>query len=155
MKYPILVIVLVGMSCMFVTGCGNSELDSSITSKVTGEEKPLEELGDKKVVEPSQASLEKDRNEYVRIMEEKLNKLNADHTKLFNHAQQAGSGTELQIFLNKDLEVLTQQRQRLQQQIDELKVVKGVGWLELQTPINQAIEELAQLYEKALSRLPG
>ena len=151
MKYSAVVNVLVGIVWMVVAGCGTSESNTPQESRFA-EEKV--QSGDKEVVETSQASLQENRNEYVKIIEEKLSQLNENHAKLVDQAQ-ATSGTEVQVVLDKTLDDLTKQGKEVQQQIDELKEVNVDDWLALQPDMNQALEELAQSYDRALAKFTG
>ncbi len=152
MKYSLGVNVLVGIAWMMVAGCGTSESSAPQETRVA--EEPIQ-LGEKEVVETSQASLNENRNEYVKVIEGKLIQLNDDHAKLVVQAQQAGSGTQVQADLDTTLKDLTKEGKEVQQQIDELKAVKAEDWLALQSDMNQALEELAHSYEQALAKYAG
>ena len=151
MKNSVVINVLLGMVLMVVAGCGTSESNAPQETRLA-EEKV--QSGDKEVVETSQASLQENRTEYVKIIEEKLSQLNENHAKLVDQAQ-AVSGSEVQVVLDKTLDDLTQQGKEVQQQIDELKEVNVDDWLALQPDMNQALEELAQSYDRALAKFTG
>ena len=59
------------------------------------------------------------------------------------------------VVLDTNLDKLTKHGKEVQRQIDELKAAKGNDWLALQSGMNQALEELAQSYDKALARFAG
>ena len=152
MKYSLAVNVFVGMVWLMVAGCGTSESGSPEEYQLAGEEV---QSGDKEAVETIQASMEENLNEYVKIVEGKMGQLLDKHAKLVDQAQQTGSGTEAQVALDANLEDLTKKGKEVQRQINKLKAAKGKDWLALQSGMNQALEELAQSYDKALAQFPG
>ncbi|GJL52746.1 MAG: hypothetical protein NPIRA01_39730 [Nitrospirales bacterium] len=149
MKYSVGVNVLIGIAWMMVAGCGTSESNAPQDTQFAEE---THQPGAKEVVETSRASLEENRNEYVKVVEGQLNQLNDDHEKLVDRAHQARSGTQVQADLGKSLKNLTDQGKKVQKQIDELKATKVEDWNALQSGMNQALEELTQSYDQALAK---
>ena len=152
MKYSVAVHVLVGMVWLMIAGCGASESGTPEEFQLAGEEV---QSGDKEAIETIQVPVEENLNEYVKTVEGKWDLLKDKHAKLVDQAQQAGSGTEIKVALDTNLDDLTKQGEEVQRQIDELKVAKGKDWLALQSGMNQALEELAQSYDKALAQFAG
>ena len=127
MKYSVVVNALVGMVAMMVVGCGN--FGSS----------PQEET----------------RVEYSKYAEGKLGQLLDTHAKFVVQVQQRGLGSERQAALDATLDDLTKKGEAVQRQIEALKASKGQDWLALQFHMNQALQELAQSYDKALAQFAG
>ena len=123
MRHFVVVNVLVGMAGMMVVGCGYFESGPP----------------------------EKTRIEYSNFLESKMAQLLDTHASLVRQVQQRGLDSERQTALDATLDDLTKKREAVQRRMETLKAAKGQNWLVLQFGMNEALEKLAQAYNKALA----
>jgi hypothetical protein len=152
MKYFVLDNLGLGLVCMMVFGCSNSELGTSPESQLTGEDTPLESHA---VVEAQQALAGETLTTYLKGVDDKLGQLKDKHAKLVDHVQKDGSGTEPTLALNAILGELKKKGEELQFQIEAMKSAKGEDQLALQTGMDKALADLAQSYDDALAQFAG
>ncbi|MDH5563079.1 MAG: hypothetical protein OEY91_05560 [Nitrospirota bacterium] len=152
MKYSVLGNLGVGLVCMMVVGCSNSELGTSSESRLTGKDIPLE---NEAVVETQQALTGETLTTYLKGVDDKLVQLKDKHAKLVDHVQKDGSGAEPTVALNEILGELKKKGEELQLQIEAMKSAKGEDQLVLQTGMDQTLKELTQSYDKALAEFLG
>ena len=127
MKHSVVVNILVGMVWLLVAGCGYFESG------------PPEET----------------RHEYAKFAEGRLGQILDTHARLVVQVQQRKLVSERRTALDVTLDDLTKKRQAVERQIEALKAAKGQEWFAHQFRMNQALEELAQSYDKAFARNAG
>ena len=152
MKYSVLGNLGVGLVCMMVVGCSNSELGTSSESRLTGKDIPLE---NEAVVETQQALTGETLTTYLKGVDDKLVQLKDKHAKLVDHVQKDGSGAEPTVALNEILGELKKKGEELQFQVEAMKSAKGEDQLALQTGMDLTLKELTQSYDKALAEFLG
>jgi len=152
MKNSVLGNLGVGLVCMMVVGCSNSELGTSPESQLTGKDIPLE---NEAVVETQQALTGVTLTAYLKGVDDKLVQLKDKHAKLVEHVQKDGSGAEPTVALNAILGELKKKGEELQFQVEAMKSAKGEDQLALQTGMDLTLKELTQSYDKALAEFLG
>jgi hypothetical protein len=152
MKNSVLGNLGLGLVCMMVLGCSNSELGTSPESQLTGKAIPLE---NEAVVATQQALTGVTLTTYLKGVDDKLVQLKDKHAKLVDQVQKDGSGAEPTVALNAILGELKKKGEELQFQIEAMKSAKGEDQLALQTGMDQTLKELTQSYDKALAEFLG
>jgi hypothetical protein len=132
--------VFVGIVCMMVIGCSNSELSSVPESQLAVADTPL---SDKAVSENIEAPLGQNLTIYLQGVEDKLGQLKNKHAKL--------EGMTLDVMLVE----LTKKGEEVQLQIAALKAAKGEDQNVLQTGVDKTLADLDQSYDKALAQFAG
>ena len=127
MKFSVVVNVLVGMVGLMVAGCGYFESGPP----------------------------EKTRHEYSKFAEGQMSQILETHARLAVLTQQRGLESERRTALDVTLDDLTKKVEAVQTQIVALKATNGQGWFAHQFRMSQALEELAQSYNRALARYAG
>ncbi len=149
MKYSALGNVCVGIVCMMVIGCSNSELSTAPEAQVAVNDEQLE---GKDVMESIQAP---NLTTYLQHVEDKLGQLKDKHAKLVNTEPETGPGSKSRVILDTRLAELTQEGEEVQFQIEAMKAAKGEDQLALQTGIDKALADLDQSYDTALTEFAG
>jgi hypothetical protein len=149
MKYSVLGNVCVGIVCMMIVGCSNSELSTAPESSLVGKDMPL---GDKVVVEKIQAPLGENLTTYLKVVEDKLAQVKVKHDKLVGHVKEASPGSDA---MDATLVELTKKGEDVQLQIEAMKSAKGEDQLALQTGVDKTLADLAQSYDSALIQFAG
>ena len=152
MKYSVLGNVFVGIACIMVIGCSNSELSTAPESPLAGKDMPL---GDKDVVENIHAPLGENLTTYLQGVEDKLGQLKDKHAKLVNSVPEAGPGSKSRVILDARLAELTKEGEEVQFQIEAMKSAKGEDQPALQIGMDKTLAELDQSYDKALAQFAG
>ena len=152
MKYPALGNVYVGVACMLVMGCSNSELSSAPESRVAVKDAQLE---DQDVVESIQAPLSENLTTYLQGVADSLAKLQEKHGQLANHVPADGPGSKSRVSLDAILDELTKKGEEVQFQIEAMKSAKGEDHPALQTGMDKTLADLDQSYDKALAQFAG
>ncbi|UCH90418.1 MAG: hypothetical protein JSU60_04670 [Nitrospirota bacterium] len=149
MKYSALGNVCVGIVCMMVLSCSNSEVSTAPESPVVVNDVQLES---KDAVESIQAP---NLTTYLQGFEDKLGRLKDKHAKLVSQAKEAAPGSKSRESLDVILEELTKKGEEVQFQIEALKSGKGEDLLALQTGMDKTLADLDQSYDKALAEFAG
>jgi len=152
MKHSLLGNVFVGIVCMMIVGCSNSELSNAPESSLAGKDM---ELGNKEVVENIQAPLGENLTTYLKVVEDKLAQVKVKHDKLVGHVKEAAPGTDSTMALDALLVELTKKGEDVQFQIEAMKSTKGEDHLALQTGMDKTLSDLAQSYDNALAQFVG
>jgi hypothetical protein len=138
--------VFVGIVCMMVIGCSNSELSSVPESQLAVADTPL---SDKAVSENIEAPLGQNLTIYLQGVEDKLGQLKN------KHAKEAAPGSDSIMTLDVMLVELTKKGEEVQLQIAALKAAKGEDQNVLQTGMDKTLADLDQSYDKALAQFAG
>ena len=149
MKHSLLGNVFVGIVCMMIVGCSNSELSNAPESSLAGKDM---ELGNKEVVENIQAPLGENLTTYLKVVEDKLAQVKVKHDKLVGHVKEASPGSDA---MDATLVELTKKGEDVQLQIEAMKSAKGEEQLALQTDMDKTLADLAQSYDNALTQFAG
>ncbi len=152
MKYSALGNVFVGIGCMMVIGCSNSEVSSVPESQLAVANTPL---SDKAVSENIEARLSQNLTMYLQGIEDKLGQLKDKHAKLANHVPEAGPGANSRVVLDAILEELTKKGEEVQWQIEAMKSAKGEDHPALQDGMDETLADLEESYITALAKFAG
>jgi hypothetical protein len=144
--------VFVGIVCMMVIGCSNSELSSVPESQLAVADTPL---SDKAVSENIEAPLGQNLTIYLQGVEDKLGQLKNKHAKLEGRVKEAAPGSDSIMTLDVMLVELTKKGEEVQLQIAALKAAKGEDQNVLQTGMDKTLADLDQSYDKALAQFAG
>lgn len=138
--------------CLVGAGCGSSESGFPESSSGVGSEA---KLAGKEVVSTMPTPSGENLDEFSKTVEEKLRQLTEKHAKLANklidQIKQSEFNSELKPALEVTLDDLIKKGKAVRRQIETLKDAKGSNWLVLQAEVNQALQDMDQSYEKALS----
>ena len=98
----------------------------------------------------------------MQVVKDKMGQLIGKHARLADQIQKKGLEGEPQTTIEESIdnlaqiiEDLSQKGEEVQKQIDLLREAKGQEWLVLRPGLNQALEELTQAYDKALTQFVG
>ncbi len=149
MKYSALGNVCVGIVCMMVMSCSNSEIGTAPESQVVVNDSQLE---GKDATESIQAP---NLTTYLQGFEDKLGRLKDKHVKLVSQAKEAAPGSKSRESLDAILEELTKKGEEVQFQIEAMKSAKGKDQLALQTGMDKTLADLDQSYDQALAEFAG
>jgi len=152
MKYSVIRNVCVGIACMMVMGCSNSELSTAPESQLAVNDAQLE---DKDGVESIQAPLGENLTTYLQGAEEKLAQLKDKHAKPVGQVKEIAPGSDSTMALDAILADLTKKGEDVQLQIEAMKPAKGEDQLALQTGMDKTLADLAQSYDSALIQFAG
>ncbi len=152
MKYSALGNVCVGIVCMMVISCSNSELSTTPESQVAVNDEQLE---DQNSMESIQAPVSEDLTTYLQGVEDQLGHLKEKHATLVNSATKAEPGSQSRVSLDVRLAELTKKGEEIQFQIEAMKAATGEDHAALQTGMGKTLEELAESYDNALAEFAG
>jgi len=152
MTSSVMKILGIGLVCMMVLGCSNSELGTSPESQLTEKDTPL---ASQAIVETQEAIQGETLATYLKGVDDKLGQLKDKHAKLTDHVQKDASGAEPAVALNAILGELQKKGEELQIQVEAMKAAKGEDQLALQTGMDKALADLAQSYDHALAQFAG
>jgi hypothetical protein len=136
--------VFVGIVCMMVIGCSNSELSSVPESQLAVADTPL-----------SDKAVSQNLTIYLQGVEDKLGQLKNKHAKLEGRVKEAAPGSDSIMTLDVMLVELTKKGEEVQLQIAALKAAKGEDQNVLQTGVDKTLADLDQSYDKALAQFAG
>ncbi|MCA9467352.1 MAG: hypothetical protein KC643_18170 [Nitrospira sp.] len=154
MKRSVVVSVFVSLLGFGVLGCESSETESPQESRLV-ENDDLVTGSQQSGLESAQGPAGEAFLEYTHFVEGKLRKLKAMHLELVDRVKQGEANSDATMALDARLEDLTKKGEEIQRRIEYLKAAKGEDWLALQAGVNQALDAMAQSYEKALAQLAG
>jgi hypothetical protein len=152
MKYSAPGNVFVGIVCMMVMSCSNSELSTAPESQVAVNNERLE---DQDSMESFQAPVSENLTTYLQGVEDKLGQLKDKHAKLEGRVKEAAPGSDSIMTLDVMLVELTKKGEEVQLQIAALKAAKGEDQNVLQTGMDKTLADLDQSYDKALAQFAG
>ncbi len=152
MKYSAPGNVFVGIVCMMVMSCSNSELSTAPESQVAVNNERLE---DQDSMESFQAPVSENLTTYLQGVEDKLGQLKEKHAKLEGRVKEAAPGSDSIMTLDVMLVELTKKGEEVQLQIAALKAAKGEEHSALQTDMDKTLADLDQSYDKALAEFAG
>ena len=152
MKYSVLGNLGIGLVCLMVVGCSNSEVDTSSESQLAGTDTSL---NDKDVVENISAPSGESLTTYLVGVDDKLGQLKDKHAKLMGQVKEAAPGSDSVQALEAKLAELTTKGEELQFQIEAMKAAKGDDQLALQAGMDKALADLDQSYDTALAPFLG
>ena len=152
MKYSALGNVCVGIVCMMVMSCSNSELSTAPESQVAVNDEQLEDQDSRESI---QAPVSKNLTAYLQGVEDKLGQLEEKHAKLVNFVTEAGPGSQSRVSLDVRLAELTKKGEEVQFQIEAMKSAKGEDHSALQISMDKTLADLAQSYDNALAEFAG
>jgi hypothetical protein len=152
MKYSAPGNVFVGIVCMMVMSCSNSELSTAPESQVAVNNERLE---DQDSMESFQAPVSENLTTYLQGVEDKLGQLKDKHAKLEGRVKEAAPGSDSIMTLDVMLVELTKKGEEVQLQIAALKAAKGEEHSALQTDMDKTLADLDQSYDKALAEFAG
>ncbi|MDT8357619.1 MAG: hypothetical protein RQ758_03845 [Methanomicrobiaceae archaeon] len=87
---------------------------------------------------------------YVRMIEAKLEELDAEIHKLKARAKEESASAEIK--LNKMIDQYRTDRQDLERELEALRESGGSAWEDMQEGVDRALAELKASFEKASSR---
>lgn len=87
---------------------------------------------------------------YIRMIEAKLEELDAEIRKLKARAKEESAQAELK--LNEMIDQYRADRQDLEKKLEALQKSSGTAWNDMQEGIDRAFQELKASFEKASSR---
>ena len=141
-----------GLACMMVIGCSNSENSTAPESQLAEVDAQLE---NKDLAESIQAPLSENLSTYLEGVKDKFAQLKDKHAQLVGQVSETGPGTEPKVALDATLEELTKKGEEIQLQIEAMKSAKGEDQPVLQTDMDKSLADLDQSYDTALAQFAG
>jgi hypothetical protein len=152
MKYSVLGTVCVGIVCMMVVGCSNSEISTAPESQLPEKAVPLIA---NEAEETIQAPLDEKLTTYLKGVEDKLAQVKVKHDTLVGHVKDVAPGSDSLNAFDATLVKLKKKGDDLHFQIEAMKSAKSEDQLALQIGMDKTLADLAQSYDDALAQFAG
>ena len=135
---------------ILLTACGSQNDTPEKKAAVTGEDVKQET---KEAVQTTQAFLVQQKEEYENQIRAKLDEFDARVDEL--QAKARAEATETKAELKEALEDFRRKREAAQKDLEKLEDAAVEGWEQMKAGMANAMEELEQAYERAVSHLTG
>lgn len=130
--------------------CGDEKEAAKPKAEVTSEDVKKET---KEAMETAQAYTQQQKDEYLQLMNAKLEEINRELQELTDKTQSKASEMkeEARAELNRNMETLRSKKQEVAQKLDELKSASGSAWEDIKSGMDAAMEDLNQALTRARS----